>query len=231
MLEVIKEYVQNCIFDIKTKTAGMSRGESFAYVMTYYWYHILGMAALVGLLFFLIIHFAFGNKKPVFTCVLVNQEINYSRDSELADAFAGFAEVKSDRIDIDSNYNMSYGNVKLEGVNESSYEKFFFKWRNQELDAVILPESFYKFCKEMGGEYLNLDDLDTGELPLYEDGGKHTGILIDETEFGKKWITNETGEKLLLVFPSDGKHEEMCRKFVEYMNQESGSEKSGATEE
>ena len=219
MIELIREYIQKCISDIRTKTAKMNRGESIAYVITYYWYHILLTVAFVGLFLFLIIHFAFGNRKPVFTCVLVNQEINYSRDGELENAFADFAEAKANRIDIDSNYNMSYGDVKLEGVNESSYEKFFFKWRNKELDAVILPESFYRFCKEMGGEYRGLDELDTGDLPLYEDGGEHTGILIDETGFGEKWITNETGEKLLLVFPGDGKHEEMCQKFLDFVAQ------------
>ena len=220
MIELIKEYIQNCISDIQTKTAKMTKGEAFAYVMTYYWYHILGIVAVIGIVIFLPVHFIFGNKKPVFTCVMVNQEISYTRDASLAEAFAAFAGVQSDRINIDSDFNLSYGDVKLDDVNESSYEKFFFKWRNQELDAVIMPESFYEFCKEMGGEYVYLDDLETGDLPLYEDGGEHTGILIDETTFGEKWITNETDEKRLLVFPVEGKHQEMCQKFIEFLMQE-----------
>lgn len=218
MIEMIKEYMEKCISDIKVKTARMSKGETFAYVMTYYWYHILGILAVTGLLIFLVVHFAFGNKKPVFTCVMVNQEISYTRDERLAKAFADFAQVKESRVNIDSDFNMSYGDVKLDDVNESSYEKFFFKWRNKELDAVLMPESFYKFCKEMGGEYRNLDELDTGNLPLYEDGGVHTGVVIDGTEFGEEWLTNGADEKLLLVFPTEGKHEEMCQEFLDFMN-------------
>lgn len=83
MIEMIKEYIQSCISDIRTKTAKMTKGEAFAYVMTYYWYHILGIVAVIGLVIFLPVHFIFGNKKPVFTCVMVNQEISFTRDASL----------------------------------------------------------------------------------------------------------------------------------------------------
>ena len=65
--------------------------------------------------------------------------------------FSKASGIDVNRMDINSDYNISYGDMHLEGINESSYEKFFLKWQNGELDAVILPESFYEYCKELGG--------------------------------------------------------------------------------
>ena len=67
---------------IRENTAGMNGREKADYVLTYYWYHILGFAAALGLVLFLIIHFGFRQAPPVFTCVLVNQDINFARDQE-----------------------------------------------------------------------------------------------------------------------------------------------------
>lgn len=215
---MIREYLLHMKNDIHIKTEGMNFRERCEYVITYYWYHLLGIFTFIFLTVFLIVHFAFGMDKPVFTCVLVNQDINHSRDEKIAEAFAEETESDADEIVIDSDFNISYGDVQLTGENESSYEKFFLKWRYKELDAVILPESFYNYCKEMGGSYVNLDEMDTGSLPLYtdQDSGIHTAVLVEQTWL-KSDLVNETGEKLLLVLTEDGENKEMCQEFLTFL--------------
>lgn len=210
--------MKNYVKEIRQKTSGMSGKDKWSYIFTYYWYHILGLAASVGLVLFLAVHILTGMKHPEFTCVLVNQAIDYERDAAMEEAFAAFTEVQSDKIEMDSDYNLSYGSVKLQGVNESSYEKFFFRWRNHEFDAVIMPESFYGYCKSVGGDYQDMNDFETGELPLYEDGGMYTAVRIEETKM-KEYLPNETGERLLLVFPDGSRHRERCQDFLDFINE------------
>ena len=59
--------------DIREKTAGMSRQEKINYIFTYYWYHMLGIAAVFLLIIIFGGHILFGEKRPVFSCVIVNQ--------------------------------------------------------------------------------------------------------------------------------------------------------------
>lgn len=202
--------------DIKEKTSGMSRAEACSYILTYYWYHILGFVSILALILLFAAHYAFGNKKPVFTCVIVNQEINASRDNELTAAFAKEAGLPSERIVIDSNYNFSYGEVRLEGTNESSYEKFFFQWQNKELDAVILPESFYWHCKEMGGRFEVLEEDEVEGLAVYEDAGERTAVILGTDRFMEK-VSGKKDEKLLLAFPSSGKNRAESKRFLAYL--------------
>ena len=173
--------MRHYIREIRENTAGMSVRDKVEYILTYYWYHILGIAAAVGLVLFLIIHFGFREAPPLFTCAMVNQEINYERDGELEKAFSEASGIDPDRMDINSDFNISYGDTKLEGVNESSYEKFFFKWQNKELDAVILPESFYRYCREMGGTFRSIAGWDTEGMSVYEDDGEITAVDVEDT--------------------------------------------------
>ncbi len=160
----MKKYIE----DIREKTSGMSRNKARAYVWTYYWYHILGILAIAALILLFALHYGFGNKKPLFTCILVNQEATLDGTQAAAEEFAEYAGLWEERVLITSDYTFSYGEVKLEGVNEGSYEKFFFQWRNEEIDAVIIPESFYRHVKEMGGEFCVLKE--TQGLTPYIDG-------------------------------------------------------------
>lgn len=75
--------------DLKENMKGMDRKEAASYIKSYYWYHILcGICAAV-LLVFGVFHFTVLAKvRPVFTCVMVNQEIDSARDRKLADAFS-----------------------------------------------------------------------------------------------------------------------------------------------
>lgn len=210
------------IRDIREKTSGMGRRDTVSYVLTYYWYHILLLCAALAVLILFVVHYSVGNKKPEFTCVIVNQGINTEQDNLMTEAFSEVSGIAADRIEIDSNYNFSYGDVTLSGVNESSYEKFFLQWRNEELDAVILPESFYEFCVEMGGTFRDLAEMDTGSLSLYTDDGTAVGIILGEAVDYEE--NEENGESLLLVFPESGNHEEACQKFIDYIGQGTGSE-------
>ena len=173
--------MRHYIREIRENTSGMSPRDKAEYILTYYWYHILGVAAAAGLVLFLIIHFGFREAPPLFTCAMVNQEINYERDGELEKDFSEASGIDPDRMDINSDFNISYGDTKLEGVNESSYEKFFFKWQNEELDAVVLPESFYQYCRELGGTFRSIAGWDTEGMSVYEDGGEATAVDVAET--------------------------------------------------
>ena len=209
----MKDYIR----EIRKNTEGMTGKEKAEYILTYYWYHILGIVAAVGLILFLIIHLGFREEPPLFTCVMVNQKIDQSRDAQMESDFADSSGIEEERIVFDSDFNISYGDTQLEGINESSYEKFFFKWQNQELDAVIMPESFYEYCLSLGGTFRNLEDWDVQGLPLYEDGVETTAVKVEETSLSR-YLENETGETLLLAFPTEGQNEEQCRAFLEFLS-------------
>ena len=216
MAGFIKQLKQN----IKSNTSTMSKEQKVDYIITYYWPHILGTFAIIALLIFLPVHFVFGNQKPEFTLVRVNQDINPQRDKKITKAFAKESKISQKRINIDSDFNLSYGDVQLEGINESSYEKFFFKWQGGELDAVVMPESFYKYCKELGGEFLDVKEFNTGELSLYTDGQKASGILVTDAEMISLKLDKTSKENYVIVFPATGQHKEAVQKFLYFLNQE-----------
>lgn len=200
--------------DIKEKTAGMSMKEKVSYVFTYYWYHMLIIVSIIALIFFTVRFYAFGNKKPEFTCVIANQAMDDERDARIAQAFAEENGLDPELVVVDSDYVFSYGDLQVEGANESSYEKFFLKWRNEEIDAVILSESMYEFCRDMRGEFRSLDNMDTSGFETYTDDGKVTAVVLGQDEFMEA-ATGKTDEKLLLAFPDNGKHGDLCDEFLE----------------
>lgn len=127
--------MKDILNDIREKTEGMSRQDKVSYILTYYWYHMLIIFSVLALIVIFIVHYA-TYKKPEFTCVMVNQQIDTQRDNQMTEGFAKFSKMDPKRIEINSNYNFSYGDLKLADVNESSNEKFFLQWRNNELDAL-----------------------------------------------------------------------------------------------
>lgn len=165
-------FIRKNIQDIKEKTAGMGRAEKAGYIITYYWYHMLGIAAAFALIVIFGGHFLFGQKKPEFTCVMVNQMTDDARDDRLAEAFAACAGLSPDRVLIDSNYIFSYEGYEMEGLNESYYDKFFLKWGNAELDAVIVEEEFYHFCKKMREGLLAWRNMIQAHFPFTKTTGR-----------------------------------------------------------
>ncbi|TGY96362.1 hypothetical protein E5329_10060 [Petralouisia muris] len=202
--------------DIKEKTSGMNRQETCSYILAYYWYHILIFVSIAALVVLFAAHYAFGNKKPEFTCIIVNQEMDAARDQEMADAFAKEAGLPENRVVIDSDYQFSYGEFRLEGANESSYEKFFFQWQNQEIDAVIMSESFYRHCKEMGGRFRVLEEQETEGFTVYMEEGQCSAVVLGNDSFTER-VTGKADEKLLLAFPSSGQHTAESRSFLKYL--------------
>lgn len=200
--------------DIKEKTAGMSMKEKVSYVFTYYWYHMLIIVSIIALIFFTVRFYVFGNKRPEFTCVIANQAMDDERDARIAQAFAEENGLDPELVVVDSDYVFSYGDLQVEGANESSYEKFFLKWGNEEIDAVILSESMYEFCRDMRGEFRSLNNMDTSGFETYTDDGKVTAVVLGQDEFMEA-ATGKTDEKLLLAFPDNGQHGELCDEFLE----------------
>lgn len=215
----MKKYLR----DIKEKTSGMTRGETCSYIWSYYWYHIMIFISVIALILLFAAHYGLGNKKPLFTCLIINQEMDGARDLRIRDEFAQRAGLPKERVVIDSDYNFSYGQFRLEGTNDSSYEKFFFQWRNQEIDAVILSETFYRHCKEMGGDFRVLaNERSEGEgngLQAYMDEGECRAVVLGTDSYTKK-ITGKEDEKLLLAFPEYENNSENSPKesriFLEY---------------
>ena len=147
------------IEDIKEKTKNMSTEKTLEYIANYYWYHIVLFLLFMTIVILFFYHIIFGDRHMQFQCVIINQEVDYDRDAKLEDDFASFANQNSKKISVDSDYLLSYEDVKLKGVNESSYEKFFFNWSSGEIDAVIMPESFYNYCKSLDAEFEAIDEF------------------------------------------------------------------------
>ena len=212
--------------DIKVKTKDMDREAKVEYVMNYYWYHILLGTLFMGLLILGIYHVTWGRKKIDFSMVAVNQDINYERDEKIQETFAAFAGIPAKNMQVDSDFMISYGDVQLEGINESSYEKFFFNWSAGTLDAVIMPESFYEYCKQQRGKFIELADLtmggfleemaDEAQGDLFlEENGKYTGVYVDQT-YISDYFQKNMQDRYVLVFPETVKHKKAAGKFLEY---------------
>ncbi len=216
--------------DIRMKTKNMNRDQKAEYVMTYYWYHILLAVLMAGLLILGIYHVNWGKRRTDFSMVIVNQDINFSRDRKIQEEYAQFSDIPAKFVQVDSDYMISYGDVKLEGINESSYEKFFFGWSAGVIDAAVMPESFYEYCKEQNGTYVSLLDLleeaggsarllDERQDILMEDGGACTGVYIEKTRISGYFMKNKD-DPYVLVFPTEMKHKEAAGKFLEYSLQQ-----------
>lgn len=212
--------------DIRTKTEHMSREQKTGYVLSYYWYHLLLAGLFLGLCALVVYYIGWGRKETEFSLVLVNQEVDFARDKEINNEFAQSSGISSKEITVDSDYLISYEGVKLEGVNESSYEKFFFNWSAGELDAIIMPESFYQYCRGLGGEFADLTPLLPAQLKesrglLYEDQGIPVGIVVEGTRLAQV-LKVEGNDEVVLVFPAELNHEKACRQFLEYLCQQEG---------
>ena len=130
------------IREIRKNTAGMNRREKGEYILTYYWYHILGMIGAICLILFLIIHFGFREAPPLFTCALVNQEINFTRDEEIEKDFSAVSGIDEKRMEINSDFNIAYGDIEPEGINESSYENFSLNGRMESWTQLFCLKAF-----------------------------------------------------------------------------------------
>lgn len=239
--------MKNWADDIRTKTKHMDRNAKTEYILNYYWYHILLGFLILGLLILGVYHVTWGKKKTEFSLVIVNQEINAKRDRQLREEFADFSSIPEKQIQADSDYMISYGDVQLEGINESSYEKFFFGWSAGAIDAVIMPESFYHYCQEQNGRFLPLAQLanpvqsasekqfasekqsesgkqsESEELFLKEDGVCY-GVYVEHSNLSAYFIDN-ADDPYVLVFPTEAKHQKAAGRFLEYAWQ-SGQEET-----
>lgn len=140
-------WIRGVFSDIREKTEQMDRGQRLEYIAAYYWYHILFVAAGLGFAFLFIRHLFFGEPPKEFVCVMVNQAVDYERDERLEKDFSEFSGIEPELVSVDSDYVFSYEGKQLEGVNESSYEKFFSggatgKWMRRLCRTVFI--SFVK---------------------------------------------------------------------------------------
>lgn len=216
--------------DIRQKTEGMDWRQRGEYIGTYYWYHILIGLLLLGLCLLVIYHINWGKQERAFSLALVNQEIDFDRDRVIQEKFSEFSGISEKEILVNSDYLISYEGMKLKEVNESSYEKFFFNWSAGELDAVIMTESFYEYCKTQGGEFAGLSEfleeetIRGQEKLFYQDKGIATGIYVAQTKLAR-YLICEGEDDVLLVFPKETRHRAADKKFLEYLLSGEAAEK------
>lgn len=189
--------------DIREKTAYMDRKQKAEYIASYYWYHILLTILGAGILLLFVRHLFFREPPKEFSCVIVNQAVDYERDEWLCQEFSSASGIPKERLSFDSDYIFSYGEHRLEGANESSYEKFFFRWGTGELDAAFVPESFYEHCLELGYEFKDVRDIRNTELASRMETGEEDPVVLvfienpGHEEAQKAFLTFVEGERLL----------------------------------
>lgn len=207
--------------DIREKTAHMGRKQKLEYITAYYWYYILFAVLLLFLIILLIRHLFFREPPKFFNCVMINQAIDFERDGRLAEDFALDSGLSAEQISIDSNYVFSYVGKQLEGANESSYDKFFFRLGGGELDAAIVPESFYRYCVDLEYEFADLGNmLDEEEKAwwqgeLVETNGICNGIYVENLPL-MEYLDQEKEDPVLLVFFQNEENTEVNRSFLEF---------------
>ena len=93
-------------------------------------------------------------------------------------------------------------NMRLEGANESSYEKFFFNIAAGVLDAVIMPESFYMYAVEMGVVFEQTEEI-----------GPRT---MEKLDLAPQKLSADETEPLLYGIVTDTGHGELANAFAKY---------------
>lgn len=213
------------IKEIREQTAYMDKEQKREYIFTYYWYHMLIAAIAAGLLVLFVRHMFFRGPDKEFICVLINQAVDYDRDKSLAQDFAGASGIDKSLIYFDSDYQFSYEGRKLEGVNESSYEKFFFRWSTGELDAVVMPESFYKHCKKIGNQFADLRPMtaDGQEAfygaKAYTADGRCDALYVKGSRL-ENYIDDSKDDPMLVVFIEESAHPQADRQFLDFLSSE-----------
>lgn len=167
-----------------------------------------------------------GKTKKLFTLAIVNQQIDYERDEKLLNQFAESSGINSRKLSVDSDYLFSYGDIELEGVNESSFEKFFLGWSSGFVDAAVIPESLYNYCIKQNGIFTDLEeiypdilseDIEERKQSLYMYNEKYTGIYIKKTKLAKDFIIDDKDPAILVFLGNDNLHVKQCRKFIEFV--------------
>lgn len=214
------------IKDIRVKTKNMDRKETIEYIAAYYWYHILIAAVVLIIISIAVYHLAWGKQKKLFTLAIVNQQIDYERDEKLLNQFAESSGINSRKLSVDSDYLFSYGDIELEGVNESSFEKFFLGWSSGFVDAAVIPESLYNYCIKQNGIFTDLEEIypdilsedsEERKQSLYMYNEKYTGIYIEKTKLAKDFIIDDKDPAILVFLGNDNLHVKQCRKFIEFV--------------
>ncbi len=212
---MIKEWAE----DIRIKTKNMNREQTAEYIRNYYWYHILLSVLALGLTILLAYHLTWGRQRTDFTLVIINQKVDFSRDEEIRDAFSKSSGIRDKYIHIDSDYLISYDDVKLEGVNVSHLEKFFFNWSSKDLDAVVMPESFYASCTRQKAAFTELSSVWQDFMPLssmFQQDGENIGVYLEDTKLAR-YLVSSKDDPVVVLFPVDTKHEEAREKFLQYI--------------
>lgn len=215
-------WIRKTLKDIQKNTEQMDAKQKTEYILTYYWYYLLFAFLGTGLLILLVRHLFFQEPPEEFACILVNQTVDYERDEALLQDFAKWSGIAPERILVDSDYVFSYGDVRLEAANESSYEKFFFRWGTGELDAVLMPESFYRYCKELEYDFADISLFCTAkqrekhEGDFIEEDGRYEALYAENTLL-MPYLRQAEDDRIVLVCLPESEHEEAASVFLAFV--------------
>lgn len=146
MYEMLCEYAE----EEKRKLKPLGAKARREYIWEYHKWQIIS-AALIVLILTLGIIQACTYKATVYELAIVNCGTDFERDRAVEKSLAEFFGInpKRERVVAESAYSIAYGESMSGSANYADYDKLFLKLGNGEIDAVIAPRSFVKYCTEI----------------------------------------------------------------------------------
>lgn len=193
---------------------------------------IFAICLIVGLGY----HFIFNGNNCCFNLAVVNGYTSESdiKLSEKLDKVFGYDGSKEYTY-VDTEYQVSYEydevNIENTAADNSFYDKFFLNIRTGQIDAAIVPKSFFDYCNSLGNvfydvEYVLSDEQSEKLKERFIAGKTDDGEFVNGIEIGECNYLEETGitfvdvnsdDSYILVFPINGSHIRKCKEFVDYI--------------
>ncbi len=219
--------------DKKRQWQSMTWPEKLDHIWTYYRAWIFSAVFVIAGAVWLVSRYLLDNEECGFSLGLINgymEKGDVALSAEL-DEFFGFQEGETYAY-FDTAYQFSYTGVENSAGDNSFYEKFFLNIRMGELDAVIMPESFFEYCNDLEPIFCDvrsvLSEEQQGAWEDYyvmgqtEDGAAYAcGIDISHLDYinaeGMGFVGENNGEAFILAFPVTGEHRALGGALLRYI--------------
>jgi uncharacterized membrane protein YesL len=193
---------------------------------------LLAVCLIIGLGY----HFIFNGNDCCFNLAVVNSYAKES-DGKLSENLDNMFELDGNRkyAYVDTEYQISYetDGVNIENIaaDNSFYDKFFLNIRTGQIDAAIIPKSFFDYCNSLGNIFYDVGYVLSDEqedsfsnrfvVGKTEDGDHKNGIEVGKCNYLKEtgitFIDVNRDDEYILVFPINGSHIDKCRDFVDHI--------------
>ncbi len=226
----VKRYFYVKFDSEKRKISGLHGKERLSYLFTYY----KGIPiAIVSMIVLAVLWFS-GEKTAAgadFSIALVN---TYGGDTD------GLEQVVSSAIGgtvlVDNGYQIPYTigeeTIQSDVATLSDYDRFFLNIRTGNLDAAIVPESFFNYTCGIGGALRDVREvIDRERLAAYmeflvwaedeELGLGAYGIVLPGSglreQISEGFVADNRGERAVLIFPAGVGSDEQCALLTELL--------------